>query len=71
MTLTPMIGMEELKTQLRRELLGFLKPIFESQGIQFLDITSMMSEEECRSNFAFTTTSIINIKVVDQVAMSG
>jgi hypothetical protein len=66
-----MIGMEELKTQLRRELLGFLKPIFESQGIQFLDIASMMSEEECRSNFAFTTKSIINTKVVDQVAMSG
>jgi hypothetical protein len=56
---------------MRRELLGFLKPIFESQEIQFPNIAGMMSEEECRSNFASTMTSPINTKVVDQVAMSG
>jgi hypothetical protein len=56
---------------MRRELLGFLKPIFESQEIQFPNIAGMMSEEECRSSFASTMTSPINTKVVDQVAMSG
>jgi hypothetical protein len=38
MTSTPQVDMEELKRQLRRELLGDLKSILESQGIQFPDI---------------------------------
>jgi hypothetical protein len=45
---------EELKRQLRRELLGDLKPILEVQGIQFPDIDGVMSEEEHRSNLAST-----------------
>jgi hypothetical protein len=31
MTLTPQVDVEELKRQLKRELLGDLKPILESQ----------------------------------------
>jgi hypothetical protein len=44
--------MEELKRQLKRELLGDLKPILEAQGIQFSNIAGVMSKEECRSSLA-------------------
>jgi hypothetical protein len=44
--------MEELKRQLRREVLGNLRPIVEAQGIQFLDIGLVMSDEERRSSLA-------------------
>jgi hypothetical protein len=40
--------MEELK----RVLLGDLKPILEAQGIQFPDIVVVISEEERRSSLA-------------------
>jgi hypothetical protein len=43
MTLTPHVDVEELKRQPRREFLGDLKPILESQGIQFPDIAGVMS----------------------------
>jgi hypothetical protein len=43
---------EELKRQLKRELLGDLKPILKAQGIQFLDIARVMSEEEHRRSLA-------------------
>jgi hypothetical protein len=43
---------------LRRELLRDLKPILESQGIQFPDIAGMMSEEERRSSFASTAAAL-------------
>jgi hypothetical protein len=33
MTLTPHVDVEELERQLRREVLGDMKPILESQGI--------------------------------------
>jgi hypothetical protein len=50
MTSTPYVHVEELTRQLRRELLEDLKPILESQGIQFLDIARVvMREEEHRS----------------------
>jgi hypothetical protein len=68
MTSSPTVDMEELKRQLRRELIGDLKPIFESQGIQFSDIPGMMNEEECRSSFTSTSTTPINTEVADQVA---
>jgi hypothetical protein len=45
---------EELKRQLKRELLGDLKSILEAEGIQFPDIDGVMSEEERRSNLAST-----------------
>jgi hypothetical protein len=46
--------MEGLKRQLKRELLGDLKPILEAEGIQFPDIARVMSEEERRSSLAST-----------------
>jgi hypothetical protein len=57
MTSTPLVHMEELKRQLKRELLGDLKPMLGAQGIQFLDIAGVMSEEERRSSFASTTAT--------------
>jgi hypothetical protein len=51
-TSTPQVDMEELKRQLRREVLGDLRPILEAQGIQFPDIGGVMSDEEHRSSLA-------------------
>jgi hypothetical protein len=49
---TPHVDVKELKGQLRREVLGGLRPILEVQGIQFSDIGGVMSDEEHRSSFA-------------------
>jgi hypothetical protein len=57
MTSTPHVDMEELKRQLRREVLGDLRPILEAQGIQFPDICVVMSDEEHRSSFASTVAA--------------
>jgi hypothetical protein len=46
--------MEELKRQLRREVLGDLRPILEAAGIQFSNIDAVMSDEEHRSSLAST-----------------
>jgi hypothetical protein len=54
-TSTPQVDMKELKRQLRREVLGDLRPILEAQGIQFPDIGGVMSDEERRSSFASIT----------------
>jgi hypothetical protein len=51
---TPQVDVEELKRQLKRELLGDLKPILKAQGIQFPNIAGVMSEEECRRRLAST-----------------
>jgi hypothetical protein len=45
---------EVLKRQLRREVLGDLRPILEALGIQFPDIGRVMSDVEHRSSFAST-----------------
>jgi hypothetical protein len=45
---------EEIKRQLKRELLGDPKPIPEAQEIQFSDIAEIMSEKERRSSLAST-----------------
>jgi hypothetical protein len=45
---------EELKRQLKKELLGDLKPILEAQGIQSPDIIGVMKTEERRSGLAST-----------------
>jgi hypothetical protein len=50
MTSTPQVDIEEL----RREVLGALRPIVETQGIQFPNIGEVMSDEERRSSFAST-----------------
>jgi hypothetical protein len=52
MTSTPHVDMEELKRQLRREVLGDLRHILEAQEIQFPDIGGVMSDEKRRSNIA-------------------
>jgi hypothetical protein len=56
-TSTLHVDVEKLKRQLRREVLGDLRPILEAQGIQFLDIGGVMSGEERRSSFASTVVS--------------
>jgi hypothetical protein len=56
-TSTPHVDVEELKRQLRREVLEDLRPILEAQGIQFLDIGGVMSGEERRSSFASIVVS--------------
>jgi hypothetical protein len=52
MTSTPHVDVEELKRQLRREVLGDLRPILEDQWIQFPNIGGVMSDNERRSSFA-------------------
>jgi hypothetical protein len=54
MTSTPQVDVEELKRQLRREVLGYLRPILEAQGIQFSNISGVVSDEERSSSFAST-----------------
>jgi hypothetical protein len=55
-TSTPQVDMEKLKRQMRREVLGDLRPILEALGIQFPNINAVMSDEEHRSSLASTTT---------------
>jgi hypothetical protein len=43
---------KKLKRQLKKELLGDLKPILEAHEIQFPNIARVMSEEERRSSLA-------------------
>jgi hypothetical protein len=54
MTSTPDVDVEELKRQLRKEVLGELRPILEAQGIQFPDIGGVRGDEERRSSFTST-----------------
>jgi hypothetical protein len=54
MTSTPHVDMEELKRQLRRDVLGDLRSILEALRIQFSDIGGVMSDEERTSSFAST-----------------
>jgi hypothetical protein len=50
----PQVDVEELKRQLRKEVLGDLRPILEAQEIQFPDIGGVMSDEERKSSLAST-----------------
>jgi hypothetical protein len=54
MTLTPQVDMQKLKRQLRREVLGDLRPILEASGIQFPNINAVINDEQCRSSLAST-----------------
>jgi hypothetical protein len=45
---------EELKRQMRREVLGDLRPILEALGLQFPDIGGFTSDKERRSSLAST-----------------
>jgi hypothetical protein len=55
MTSTPQVNVEELKRQLRREVLGDLRPILDASGIQFPNIDVVISDMECRSSLASTS----------------
>jgi hypothetical protein len=52
MALTPHVDVEELKRQLRMEVLWELRSILEALGIQFPNIGAVMSDEERRSSLA-------------------
>jgi hypothetical protein len=54
-TSTPQVDVVELKRQLRREVLGDLRPILEASVIQFPNIGVVMSDEEHRSSLASAT----------------
>lgn len=54
MTSTPQVNVEELKRQLRREVLGDLRPILDASGIQFSNIGVVISDVEYRSSLAST-----------------
>jgi hypothetical protein len=54
MTSTPDVDVEELKRQLRREVLGDVRLILETLGIQFPDICLVMIDEEHRSSLSST-----------------
>jgi hypothetical protein len=73
MTSTSQVDMEELKRQLRREVLGDLRPILEASGIQFPDIGGVMSDEERRSNLASTAARSgpsIKLDTIDNLAQT-
>jgi hypothetical protein len=53
-TSTPQVDMEEQERQLRREILGDLRTILEASGIQFPDISGVMSDKERMSSLAST-----------------
>jgi hypothetical protein len=53
-TSTPQVDVEERKRQLRREVIGDLRPTLEAWGIQFPNISRVMSDEERRSSLAST-----------------
>jgi hypothetical protein len=54
MTSTPHVDVEELKRQLRMEVLGDLRTILEASGTQFPNVGAVMSDEERRSSLAST-----------------
>jgi hypothetical protein len=54
MTSTSQFDIEELKRQLRREVLGDLRHVLEASGIQFPDIGGVISGKERRSSLAST-----------------
>jgi hypothetical protein len=53
-TSTSQVDVKELKRQLRREVLGGLRPILEASGIQFPNIGAVMSDEEHKSSLVST-----------------
>jgi hypothetical protein len=60
-----MVDIEEIKRQVRIQLLGDLRPIFESQRLPMPDIGAVGNEEECRSSLA-STVAAPNTELADQ-----
>jgi hypothetical protein len=52
-----MVDIEEIKQQVRIQLLGDLRPIFESQELPVPDIGAVGNEEERRSSLASTAVA--------------
>jgi hypothetical protein len=70
MTSTPQVDTEELKRQLRREVLGNLRPILEASDIQFSNIGGVISDEEHRSSLASTAAGggpLIELDMIDNL----
>jgi hypothetical protein len=59
------VDIEEIKRQVSIQLLGDLRPIFESQGLPMSDIGAVGNEEKHRSSLASTTVAP-NTKLADQ-----
>jgi hypothetical protein len=59
------VDIEEIKRQVRIQLLGDLRPIFKSQGLPMPDIGAVGNEEERRSSLASTAVAP-NIELADQ-----
>jgi hypothetical protein len=70
MVSSAMVDIEEIKRQVRIQLLGYLMPIFESQGLPMLDIGAVGNEEEHRSSLASTAVAP-NIELADQTLVGS
>jgi hypothetical protein len=64
------VDIEEIKRQVRIQLLGDLRPIFESQRLPMLDIGAVGNEEERRSSLASTVVAP-NTELADQALVGG
>jgi hypothetical protein len=64
------VDIEEIKRQMRIQLLGDLRPIFESQGLPMSDIGVVGIEEERRSSLA-STTAAPNTELADQAPVGS
>jgi hypothetical protein len=71
MTSPQQVDVEELKRQLRREVLWDLRPILEASGMQLLDIGGVLSDEERRIKLACTAVGggpLIVSDMIDNLA---
>jgi hypothetical protein len=57
MVQSAMVDIVEIKRQVRIQLLGDLRPIFESQRLPMPGIGAVGNEEECRSSLASTVAA--------------
>jgi hypothetical protein len=64
------IDIEEIKRQVRIQLLGDLRPIFESQGLPVPNIGAVGNEEEHRSSLA-STAAAPNTELADQAPVGS
>jgi hypothetical protein len=62
------VDIEKIKRQVRIQLLGDLRPIFESQGLPMSDIGAVGNGEERRSSLA-STAAAPNTKLADQASV--
>jgi hypothetical protein len=64
------VDIEEIKRQVRIQLLGELRPIFESQGLPVSDIGAVGNEKEHRSSLA-SIAAAPNTELTDQVSLGS